>query len=73
MYGVGNLKPTLVAFVAVLAIAGRTSSVSGHTYHTGSCPIVEPMAGFDMRQVSDRINTVFGNAYTIEMSFIGSV
>jgi len=23
---------------------------NGHTYHTGECPSVEPMAGFDMRQ-----------------------
>lgn len=23
-----------------------------HTYHTGGCPSVEPMAGFDIKQVN---------------------
>ncbi|BET02236.1 Apolipoprotein [Nesidiocoris tenuis] len=32
----------LVASVACLAV------VSGHTYHLGDCPIVEPMSGFQM-------------------------
>lgn len=49
MFGCSKLMTSLVAIVATLAIAGRT--VSGHTYHTGNCPSVEPMAGFDMRQV----------------------
>lgn len=43
-------KVFVVSFVLVLALYGRTGS--GHTYHSGECPSVEPMASFDMKQVS---------------------
>jgi len=39
----------LVNFVVFLVLAVSHHS-NGHTYHTGECPSVEPMSGFDMRQ-----------------------
>lgn len=35
--------------VVLMAIVGH--QIEGHTYHTGECPAVQPMEGFDMRQV----------------------
>uniref|UniRef100_A0A0K8TRK0 Putative apolipoprotein d/lipocalin n=1 Tax=Tabanus bromius TaxID=304241 RepID=A0A0K8TRK0_TABBR len=34
---------------AVLLILSTVANTNGHTYHTGSCPSVEPMSGFNMR------------------------
>lgn len=41
-----NLIPVFSVLVAVF------SSVLGHTYHLGACPVVEPMPGFEMNKVS---------------------
>jgi len=38
---------------------------SGHSYHLGSCPVVEPMAGFDM-------NAFLGKWYVIQKTSTGS-
>lgn len=35
--------------IGVLALCG---GVVPHTYHLGKCPVVEPMPGFEMNQVS---------------------
>lgn len=59
MFAGVKITVVVVAFVAVLAIAGRMPSVLGHTYHTGSCPSVEPMAGFEMRQVRGTWNSAW--------------
>lgn len=37
--------------ISLLVIVGFVSNSNGHTYHTGQCPSVEPMSGFDMKQV----------------------
>lgn len=37
---------------SVIVILGFISNSNGHTYHTGQCPSVEPMSGFDMKQVN---------------------
>lgn len=40
----------LVSFLAIFILVASHHS-HGHTYHSGECPTVEPMSGFDMRQV----------------------
>lgn len=39
----------LLSFVVIFILAVSDYSY-GHTYHSGECPSVEPMSGFDMRQ-----------------------
>ena len=38
-----------ISILAFLAVCGHVMS---HTYHLGTCPVVEPMPGFDMNRVS---------------------
>lgn len=40
----------LVSFV-VFCILAVSNYCNGHTYHSGECPSVEPMSGFDINQV----------------------
>lgn len=42
------IKWTFIA-LAILAITPKSQQ---HTYHSGVCPSVEPMQGFDIKQVS---------------------
>lgn len=41
------LKISVLCLFALFGVV----QINGHTYHTGQCPIVEPMPGLDMRQV----------------------
>lgn len=41
---------SVVAIGALLMLL--VVGTGAHTYHTGECPSVEPMSGFEMRQVS---------------------
>lgn len=36
----------------ILAFMIYGQHIHGHTYHSGECPSVEPMQGFDIKQVS---------------------
>lgn len=40
--------------VVLVIVASAFSRTAAHTYHTGECPSVEPMSGFEMRQVSGK-------------------
>lgn len=37
--------------VAIASLVCLFGTVQGHTYKTGDCPTVEPMSGFQMKQV----------------------
>ena len=37
-----------------LLLAGCLAFAQAHTYHMGTCPIVEPMQGFQMGRVSQK-------------------
>lgn len=40
-------------FKNLAIIAGILAVASAHSYHMGSCPIVEPMQNFQMSKVSN--------------------
>lgn len=42
----------VIMFRTILVLALLCHYGYSHTYHTGSCPGVEPMSGFDVKQVS---------------------
>uniref|UniRef100_A0A1B6D487 Apolipoprotein D n=1 Tax=Clastoptera arizonana TaxID=38151 RepID=A0A1B6D487_9HEMI len=51
--------------VYITAICAFGVSVMGHTYHLGSCPVVEPLQGFEMKQL-------LGKWYVIQKTSTGS-
>lgn len=55
----------LVSFV-VFCILAVSHYCNGHTYHSGECPSVEPMSGFDMKQVRLCFSI---HHFLLEMSF----
>lgn len=54
------LKVVVASVILVIATVGN---VSGHTYHTGSCPSVSPVIDFQMNNVSERC----GIMYTVKL------
>lgn len=40
------------ASCVLLVVASLFVYSSGHTYHLGSCPVVDPMTGFEMNKVN---------------------
>lgn len=47
-----------VVVVGLLLLAAGGRHTEAHTYHTGECPSVEPMSGFDMSQVKGSLALV---------------
>lgn len=45
------MSSKLVSFLVVLFVFAVSDKSDAHTYHSGECPTVEPMSGFDMSQV----------------------
>lgn len=49
--GVPPLTLAAVGVLLLLVAATGVERAAAHTYHTGECPSVEPMSGFDIHQV----------------------